>query len=187
MHRIVQLSLVVLIGILGSGCTLMAPQYSASIDNVQKLKETGDFSAKVGKFDSGMDRANANPISLRGSSLSSPYENSYAAYLTEAIKQELSLAGKLNPGTDIEISGVLLKNDIDTSGINIATGDIEARFVIKRGDVMRYSRIMTVHYEWESSFLGAVAIPRAQQEYPHLVQRLLAALYADQAFLDALK
>lgn len=187
MHRTVQLSLVVLIGILGSGCSLMAPQYSASIDNVQKLKGAGDFTAKVGKFDSSADRANANPISLRGSALSSPYDNSYATYLAESIKQELSLAGKLNPGTDIEISGVLLKNDIDTSGINIATGDIEARFVVKKGDATRYSQVKTVRYEWESSFLGAVAIPRAQQEYPQLVQRLLAALYADQSFLDALR
>ena len=35
--------------------------------------------------------------------------------------------------------------------------------------------------------MGGVAIPRAQQEYPRLVQRLLAILYSDQSFLDALK
>jgi len=187
MRRIVMLALVSLLGTVASGCSMMAPQYSASIENVQKLKEGGSISAKVGKFDSNPDRANANPISLRGASLMSPYENSYAVYLVEAIKQELALAGKMNPDVDIEISGVLLKNDMDASGFSTATGDIEAKFIVKKGERILYSKIKTIHHEWESSFAGAVAVPRAQQEYPRLVQLLLAALYSDQDFLLALK
>jgi hypothetical protein len=187
MHRYVGPTFVVLFGILISGCSSVAPQYSASIENVQKLKDAGNIAAKVGKFDTDPGRGNANPISLRGSSLLSPYENSYATYLAEAIKQELALAGKLNPGTDIEISGMLLKNDIDASGFSTAIGDIEARFIVKRGGAELYNRVKAVHYEWESSFAGAVAIPRARQEYPHLVQRLLAELDTDQTFLEALK
>jgi len=173
--------------LLASGCSLMAPQYTTNIDNVQKLKDNGEFSAKVGKFDSDKNDANANPITLRGSPLRSPYGDSYAEYVAEAIKQELSLAGKLKPTADVEISGVLLKNDIDARGFSKANGDIEVRFVVKKGLEVRYDQIKTVHYEWESSFLGPVAIPRAQQEYPNLVRKLLEALLADPAFLQALK
>jgi hypothetical protein len=173
--------------VVGGGCSLMAPPYTASIDNVQRLKDAGDVSVKVGQFDSSPDRANANPISLRGSSLSSPYNDSYAAYLAEAIKQELALAGKLKPDTDIEISGLLLKNDLDTSGFVVATGDMEARFVVKKMEEVRYNQVKTVHREWESSFLGSIAIPRAQEEYPRLVQQLLQLLYGDNEFLQALK
>lgn len=187
MDRIALLSTVFLISIMGSGCSIMSPQYSASMENVQTLKDAGDYTAKVGGFESRKDPANANPISLRGSTLSSPYESSYGAYLAEAIKQELALAGKLLPGADVEISGVLLKNDIDASGFSTASGNIEARFVVRKGGEVRYDQVKSIHHEWESSFAGAVAIPRAQQEYPRLVQRLLAALYADQAFLQALK
>lgn len=187
MKRPVMMAILILFGIIGSGCSLMAPKYTASIDNVQRLKDAGDFAAKVGKFDSSSDKSNANPISLRGSSLSSPYEDSYAVYLVEAIKQELILAGKLKPDTDVEISGLLLKNDMDTSGFIIATGDVEARFVVKKGEIERYNQIKTIHQEWESSFLGSVAIPRAQEQYPRLVQRLLEVLYADNDFLQALK
>lgn len=187
MHRGIRLLICILAGALASGCSLMAPHYSASIDNVQKLKDAGDFASRVGGFDASPDKANANPISLRGSSLASPYSDSYAAYLAEAIRQELALAGKLRPDADIEISGMLLKNDIDTSGINIATGDIEARFIVKQGASVRYDKVKTIHDEWESAFVGAVAIPRAQQQYPKLVQLLLAALYADPEFLQALK
>lgn len=187
MKHAVFLPVIVLSLFIMSGCSLMAPNYTASIENVQLLKDGGDFGVKVGKFESVPDRGNANPISLRGSSLASPYDNSFAAYIAEAVKQELSLAGKLKSGTDVEIFGMLLKNDIDASGFSVATGDIQARFVVKQGDNVRYDQLKTLHHEWESSFAGAIAIPRAQQAYPGLVQRLLAVLYADQAFLQALK
>ncbi len=186
MRRIVLLTLVIISGIILSGCGMVAPKYSASMDNVQMLKDAGNISAKVGKFDSIRGKGNANPISIRTHPMTSPYDNSYAAYLTEAIKQELSLAGKLKPDTDIEISGSLLKNDIDAA-ISMGTGDIQARFIVKKSGQVRYDQTKTVHHEWESSFLGAVAIPRAQQQYLNLVQKLLAALYADQDFLQALK
>jgi hypothetical protein len=187
MRRPVFAVLLVLSAIMLSGCSMMAPQYSASIENVQMLKDGGELGTKVGKFQSKPSAENANPISLRGSSLNSPYENSYAAYLAEAIKQELSLAGKLKAGTDVEISGDLLKNDIDATGFSVATGDVGARFVVKKGDQVRYDKVKTIHHQWDSSFAGAIAIPRAQQAYPGLVQRLLAALYADAEFIQALK
>ncbi len=187
MRRIGLLSLVILFGTITSGCSTNGPLYTASIDNVQLLKEAGNVSAKVGKFDSIPGPGNANPITLRGSRMNSPYESSYAAYLAEAIKQELSLAGKLKADTDIEISGSLLKNDINIAGFSIGTGDIEARFVVKKGAQVRYDQIKTIHDQWESSFAGAIAVPRGQQQYPNLVQKLLATLYADHDFLEALK
>ena len=116
---------------------MMAPQYSASIENVQKLKDAGNYTAQVGNFESSPEKGNSNPISLRGSSLNSPYMNSFANYLGEAIKQELTLAGRLKSGADVDISGVLMKNDIDASGISTATGDVAARFVVKKGGGVR--------------------------------------------------
>lgn len=172
---------------MASGCSFMAPQYSASLTNVQKLKDAGEISAKVGEFSSAKDPANVNPISIRGSSLDSPYAGSYALYLAEAIKQEFSLAGKLSPGADVEISGVLQKNDIDASGISKGTGMMEARFVVKKSGQIRYDQVKLVNSEWESSFAGAIALPKAQQEYPVMVQKLLAMLYGDTAFIKALK
>lgn len=170
-----------------SACSMMAPQYSPSIENVQLLKDAGAAPSKVGSFGSSPERVGTGAITLRGSTLLSPYGNSYALYLAEAIKQELILAGKLAADSNKEISGTLLKNDIDVSGMSIASGDIEARFVVRNGESVLYDRIKTTHHEWESSIAGAIAIPRGQQEYPRLVQRLLAALYADQDFLKALK
>ena len=169
-----------------SGCSLVAPRYTASLDNVQKLKDGGVSPVKVGAFHSDPGKDNPAAISLRGSSLASPYNNSYAEYLAEALKQELSMAGKLAPDAQIEVTGALQKNDISIP-ISTGTGDITARFIVTRGGAVRYDQVKSIHDQWDSSFVGAVAIPRAQEQYPLMVQKLLAALYADPAFLDALK
>ena len=171
---------------LTSGCSMMAPKYTASIENVQKIKDAGTQPAKVGTFTSTPGTGNANPISIRGSSLASPYDSSYAKYLAEALKQDLDLAGKFSPDAKIEISGALQKNDMNVP-MSTASGDLEARFVVTRGGETKYDQVKSIHDTWDSSFVGAVAIPRAQARYPVMVQKLLAALFSDSAFLDALK
>jgi len=181
-----------LIGLLASsltmsGCSLMAPKYSASTENVQKLKDAASLSVKVGAFESTPGKDNANPISIRGSQLASPYDGSYANYLAEALRQELSIAGKLAPDATLEISGALQKNDMNIPALGNGTGDIAARFVVKRGGEVRYDQIKSISDSWESSFAGPVAIPRAVEHYPILVQKLLSSLYADPAFAQALK
>lgn len=175
------------VALLLGGCTLVAPQYSGSLQNVEMLKSGGSYSAKVGHFDSSQESGNANPISLRGNSLTSPYDGSYARYLEEALKQELSLAGKLAPDASVEVSGVLQKNDINIPGLGDGTGDLQARFVVKKSGTVQFDRVKVIHDIWSSSFVGAVAIPRAQEQYPKLVQRLLSDLYADPDFIKALQ
>lgn len=187
MTRTVLLSIALVAAALSTGCSMVAPKYSASLENVQKLKDANVQTTKVGAFQSTPGKANPKSISIRGSSLSSPYEGSYAAYLSEALKQELSLAGKLAPDAQVEVTGAIQKNDINAAGFSTATGDIEARFTVTRGGTVRYDQVKSVHDEWESSFMGNVAIPRAQARYPVIVQKLLAALYADPAFLQALQ
>ncbi|EGK70402.1 MAG: hypothetical protein GY848_18060 [Methyloversatilis sp.] len=175
------------LGLLGAGCSnLPAPHYTGSIENVQRLKAT-PFSVKVGRVDAPVTKAAPYPISLRASPLISPYENSFGSYLAEAIRTELKLAGRLSPDSEIEITGTVLRNDIDVSGFSVAFGDIEARFVVMKGNDVRYDQVKSAHHQWESAFAGAIAIPQAVNEYPRLVQKLLATLYADSAFLNALQ
>lgn len=111
----------------------------------------------------------------------------YAAYLADALQKELKLAGKLDPSSKLEISGQLLKNDISAAGIITNSGEIEARFVVKNDGVQRYDQVKRAELSWDSSLLGAIAIPRAQQQYPVIVQKLLALLWGDASFQEALK
>jgi hypothetical protein len=185
-RRTLTLAVALSIAAVACGCSLTAPRYTASLENVQKLKDAEIQPTKVGAFQAASAKDNPTTVSLRGASLASPYDNSYAEYLAEALKQELSLAGKLTPDAQIEVSGVLQKNDINIP-ISTGTGDISARFIVTRGGFVRYDQVKTIHDQWDSSFVGAVAIPRAQEEYPIMVQKLLAELYSDAAFTQALK
>lgn len=169
-----------------TGCATQAPPYAVSIPNVEALKSVGNFKASVGAFSSTAGQGNANPISLRGNSMVSPYDNSYAAYVAAAIKDELTMAQKFAPGADLELSGILIKNDIDAA-IGTGRSNIEVRMIVKKGGKVRYDQVKQANHEWESSFAGMVAIPKAKQEYPTLIQKLLAALYADPAFVAAIQ
>jgi hypothetical protein len=174
------------IAALASGCSVTTPRYTASLANVQKLKDSDIQPIKVGTFQPAPGLSTAKSISLRGNSVASPYDSSYATYLAQALTQELSLAGRLEPDAQIEVSGVLQKNDISIP-FSTGSGDIAARFVVTRSGTVRYDQVKSIHDEWDSSFVGAIAIPRAQERYPVMVQKLLTELYDDPAFIQALK
>jgi hypothetical protein len=176
-----------LVTLLGSGCAMMAPSYSPSLENVQRIKDSGTSGVKTGAFTSQPGPNNPATISLRGSTLVSPQGESYALYLADAIKQELSLAGKFKPDAAVEVGGVLLKNDISIGSFVTGKGEIEARFTVKRQDRIVFDKQFAAQTQWESSFAGAVAIPKGQQEYPRLVQTLIRSLLADPDFINAIK
>ena len=86
-----------------------------------------------------------------------------------------------------EITGTLIRNNIDAGGFSTASGQMEARFVVKRGDQVRFDKVKSVTHQWESSFVGAVAIPAAANNYPIMVQKLIGQLVTDPDFVKALR
>jgi predicted small lipoprotein YifL len=170
-----------------TGCATKAPTYQPSIDNVNALKKAGNAPAAVGAFTVQANAKGGSSISLRAAEMTPPAGGTYAAYLAEALKTELELAQRLGPKASIEISGVLLKNNIDAGGISTNSGEIEAQFSVRRDGKLKFDKTKRATGQWESSFAGAVAIPKAQQQYPLLVQSLLGALYADPEFQAAIR
>jgi hypothetical protein len=172
--------------ILSTGCALTAPAYSISVSDVEQLKSAGDTQVSVGAFSPGKDSHDGG-ITVRAAVANSPVGGSYAAYLADALKQELALAKKLGPDAEIEVSGVLTKNDLSAASFDTGTGDIEAHFVVKRKGLVIYDEVKSNHIEFASSFLGSVAIPHAVAAYPGMVQGLLTNLCNDPDFIAALK
>jgi len=170
-----------------AGCAVKANNYQPSIANVELLKRSGSAPAVVGAFSVQSGAVGGSTITLRASPMEPPSGGTYAGYLAEALKMELDMARRLDPKAAIEISGVLLKNDIAAGGMSRNSGEIEARFVVRRDGQMRFDKTKRVSDEWESSFAAAIAIPKAQQQYPVLVQSLLAALFADTDFQNAIR
>lgn len=159
--------------------------YQPSIDNVERLRNSGLGPMQVGSFTAQHDAVGATTISLRGSPMASSVGGGYADYLAAALRQELQLARLLDPKADIEVGGVLARNDISAGGITTNSGEIEAKFIVRRGGQVRFEKSKRATLTWESGFMAATALPLAQRQYPLLVQRLLGELLADPDFLAA--
>lgn len=165
---------------------MKAPPYDASIQNVSTLKRTTQLPVRLGEFQVEAGAKGATSISLRADSMTSPVGTNYAAYLADALKQELDMAKRLDPASTLEVSGSLLGTDM-TVGMSTGSGFVEARFVVKKDGQLRYEKTKRGDASWSSSFMAAIAVPAAQKNYPVVVQHLLEALYGDVDFQNALK
>jgi hypothetical protein len=187
LQRILSLVVAVAALALTTGCATKAPPYQPSIDNVGALKKTGSKATSVGTFGTQPGAPGATSIQLRAAQMTPPNGGTYAQYIEEALKAELDLAKRLDPKANIVITGVLVKNIINAGGISKNDGEIEARFTVRRDGQVRFEKVKRSSAEWESSFVGNIAIPKAAQQYPVLVQSLLGALYADPDFQAAVR
>ena len=169
------------------GCAGPAPNYTPSVDNVERLKKTSSSEVKVGTFATKPGMQSADAISLRASSMVSPVGKNYGDYLAAALRSELELAKLHAPNSPVEVSGTLLHNNINAGGILTFVGLLEAQFVVIYGEVVRYDMVKKITRQWEGAFAGAVAIPQAANNYPLMVQDLLGALFADPDFFASLK
>lgn len=172
--------------VLGSGCAVQAVKYQPSLDNVEHIKKAPNPVA-VGSFTVQPSATGAQAIALRTTSMSSPVGTDYAAYLADALRQELVIAGRLDPSSKTEISGTLLKNDISAGGFSVNSGEIEVRFVVKKDGAARFDKTKRADLSWESSFAAMVAIPKAQLQYSLLVQKLIQQLFVDPDFTAVLQ
>lgn len=171
--------------LLGAGCAIQAGAYPPSTENAERLRAAGPARVAVGEVRAAPGLPTAARISVRLGTMESPHGTSYVDYLAEALRRDLALARWLDRDSSVRIEATLLANDFDASGIATNTGRIEARFVVTRAGVPRYDRVHRNEHQWESSFAANVAVPLAQQNYPRLVEGLLARLFADPEFAAA--
>lgn len=170
-----------------SGCSLNAPKYTPSLDNANRLRDAHIDPIKVAKFTADeKNRAKVDKITLRANTYASPYNGSFISYVEEAARMELAEARALDPNAATLLDGTLLRNDVDV-GMAKGSADIEAQFVLRRGGAVRYDKIKKAHSEWDSSFVGAIAIPAAAENYPGVVQKLMNDLFSDPDFINAAK
>jgi hypothetical protein len=181
------IALIFLSVFLTSCAAVPAPQYQVSKTNIESLEKIGDFKLKVEKFTQTDEVKNNYPISLRAANLKSPVGESFAEYVEDAVKKDLMLADKYSPESTYKIGGVLIRNDLDASGINTGEGIVEAEFYLQDGEKILYKKTITQKHTWESSFLGAIAIQNAIKQYPVMIEKLLIQLFGDDELKKEIK
>lgn len=170
-----------------TGCSTIAPKYNTDFNNISQLRREKLNPARVGTVTKETAaNSNVDSLTIRGGSYLSPY-GSYTSYLAEALKQELDDARLLDPLSQIEVSAVLLRNSLDAAGFSTGVAEVEARFVVRNAGTIKFDKVKVARHTWESSFAGAIAIPKAQQSYPIVIQKLVGQLFSDPEFISALK
>lgn len=175
------------IAALTTGCaSFVAPAYSPDYPSLDRLKTGQLGNVAVGTFQPQDPQAPVNRITLRGASLATP-QGTFAQYLESAMRSDLNELRALDTQAPTRIDATLLKNDIDVSGFSTGTGVMAVALTVSKRDVKVLEKTYTANTQFESSFAGAVAIPKGMNEYPTLVRTLLQTIYNDPAFINAIK
>lgn len=161
-----------------------APAYQPGVANLQALRVNAtpigvdDFVAD--------DGVNDNRLGVRADSMiGGGVDRTFSSYLQHALEVELHTAGRLDPAADLRLSGALTTNRLDANGLSVGHASVSARFVLTRDNRVIYDKVHNADHEWESSFIGALAIPAAMQGYVATVQKLNGQLFSDPAFIEA--
>lgn len=164
--------------------TAPAPAYQPAVANLQALR-AGTASIGVDDFAPAAG-VNDSRISLRADAISGAGpDGAFSTYLQQALEAELRNAGRLNPSAELRLSGTLTQNRVDAMDFSVGRGWVGARFVLTRGGRVVYDKELVAEHQWDSSFIGALAIPAAMQGYSATVQKLTGLLFTDPAFIEA--
>ena len=121
---------------------------------------------------------------LRGSTLA-PAKGSWSQLLKDTLVTELTASGLYNAASSSIVEGQLTDSRVDAA-IGTGTGRLAARFTVTNGGRVAYEKEVAAEATWESSFMGAVAIPTAMNQYGALYKALVAKLIDDPDFRRAL-
>lgn len=168
-----------------SACSMNTVQYQPDFNLVNEMKDSNLQKMSVGDISS--KNPNVNKVSIRGSSMVSTFNNSYAKYLEVALREQLQQANLYDSSSAISIAGELLTNKVNAAGFSVGTAEISARFEVLNSDKVIFDKVVTIAHEWDSSFVGAIAIPNAQNNYPIAIQKLISKLMTDQDFISSVQ
>jgi hypothetical protein len=163
------------------------PPPQASLDNIQTLRAADIAPVKIGAFSPapGSPAMMDKSIIVRAGTQAAP-EGSYAAYLADTLAAELKGAGRLDPNSSLVLSGMITDTHADAA-MPMASARLAARFTLSRSGQTVFDKTLSVEAEWNSDFVGAVAIPDAFNHYSGLFPQLATKLFADPEFKAAAK
>ncbi|EAR59547.1 hypothetical protein [Neptuniibacter caesariensis] len=171
--------------VLISGCaSFEAPSYSPDYQTIDAVKTQSLKAVSLGDFSPMDPQAKVNKISLRAAGFKAK-QGTFTQYFRDALEADLTEIGIYDQASDVTISAELVENDLDISGFSKGKGLMQVRLMINQGEDVLLDKVYTAVTEFDSSFAAAVAVPKAQSEYPVLVKTMLAKIYTDKAFVKA--
>lgn len=166
------------------GCvTALAPAYQPSVANTETLMAHQQSKMAVGQFDAA-NGVNNTSLNVRGSTMTGGKDGKFSTYLQDALTAELRNAGRYDEGSRTRVHGTLTTNTL-SAGMSNVSAKVGAHFVVDRDGAKVFEKSLDTEHQAESSFIGAIAIPAAMENYPATIQQLLGKLFADPDFVRA--
>jgi hypothetical protein len=172
------------------GCAnVKLAQPQPAMANVVAARALEVAAVNVGKFSLAAD---AKPgidkrVTVRGSPISAEGSGSFAQYLKDTLVSDLKAAGKYDAAAPLTIEGELTDNTLNAAGTRTADAFMAVRFRVLNGGHSRFDKRIEQRAQWQSSFVGMVAIPDAINHFTEQFQLVLLKLYKDPEFQRALK
>lgn len=186
--RALKLASVILVAAGAVGCaSVKLPEPTATASTVEKLRAAKLSPATAGKFSLApgkkleMDQTLGG---LRGSSVTAA-SGSFSQYLKDELLVELKASGLYDANSKIVIEAQLTDSMVDAA-IGTGKGRLAARFTVNRDGKQVFDKEIAVDATWESSFVGAIALPAAINQYSNFYKSLIAKLFDDADFRAAL-
>jgi len=182
-----RLTLAAVLAVLTGCASVKMPAAAPSAANAEKLRATKLLPAQLGTFKLAAGKPadmDTTLGGLRGSSVS-PANGSFAVQLRDEIAAELTAAGLLDAKSRIVIEGQLTDSMVD-AGMSTGKGRLAAKIQIKRDGQALFDKEVVAEATWESSFVGAIALPAAINQYGALYKTLVGKLFDDADFKRAL-
>lgn len=160
------------------GCsTYQVPKYSVSVQNAEAFKAIGPVKLSVASF-TGEGNGAKGEIGCRAvGPIKTPTGETYAAYVQQALVDELKVAGVYADDAKVQIQGKLAAIDFK-SGPGPASWKLT--LVVTVGADPSFTLERT--YGFESSFIGEKGCALTSQAFMPAVQDLMNALAKDPSF-----
>lgn len=182
-----RLALIAGLAVLTGCASVKMPAPTPSAANAEKLRAAKLVPSQVGSFKLAAGKPAEMDTSLsglRGSSISAT-NGSFAGQLRDEIAAELGAAGLLDAKSRFVIEGQLTDSMVDAA-MSTGKGRLAARIQVKRDGQTVFDKEIVAEATWESSFVGAIAIPAAINQYTALYKTLAGKLFDDADFRRAL-
>jgi hypothetical protein len=173
------------VAVIAAGCAMPIGKPAPSLDVLEAMRAAPVPALQVGRFapDPSLKSGDSS-FAIRAAKVTSPVNGSWASYLGETVKVNLAAAGKLDASAPLTLEGLLTESDV-SSGLPDGKAVLGARFSLTKGGKVVFDRHLKVEDSWQSSFIGAEAIPDATNHYVQLFGSLTRTLFADPDFKAA--
>ena len=181
-----RMAIPVVVAVLCGCASFVAPTYSPDYPTIDGLKKSGVDKLSVGEVQPRDADAPVNRLTLRGAPFTVA-DGTFATYLEKALRSDLTELRVLDAAATTRIDATILQNELDVSGLSTGLGLLAVKLTVSKKGAPVLEKVYTAKTQFESSLAAAVAVPKAQSEYPKLVRTLLQTVYTDPAFLAAVK